>query len=332
MAFQAFSFTPWSYQELVRVVPLRVPWLTHETPSSHNVFFRGFHHEVRKLAAALQFRVFFTRVGISHLCCSSLLERIFYVACSFPVFFSLSRIRFSSLPGSSSAADAQPRSIVFFIDPTPCCVLRCIPTSDSFMFPAMGGKKSGLYSPKSTVSPIYGYQHRADGLWTASLLALTLLLADFGMITTPIQTSSVSCYSDSFENLEVVALQKKIEAVETLEQISADTRKDLVAQKALVHRLEIALEKRKQNYDDTLRSLKEKIRQKCLDNRNFADLKETISDLRTQVANLNAHRQALPLLHQLLYQLTVRPQISFTQLLRLTAKLPSLKSKRITIN
>ena len=39
--------------------------------------------------------------------------------------------------------------------------------------------------------------------------------------------------------------------------------------------------------------------------RNLADLKHAISDLRYQVANLNADRQALPLLHQLLYQLTV---------------------------
>ena len=45
--------------------------------------------------------------------------------------------------------------------------------------------------------------------------------------------------------------------------------------------------------------------QKRLDDRNLADLKDTMLDLRTQVANLNADRQALPLLHQLLYQLTV---------------------------
>ena len=185
------------------------------------------------------------------------------------------------------------------------------------MFLAMGGKKSSFYAPKSTVwMPPRFLQSMAINtepmdrelpLCSPSPFSAPVLpdLADFGTITTPIQTSSVSCYSDSFENLEVVAGEKKNEAVETLEQIWADTRKDLVAQKALVRRLEIAFEKRKQNYDATLRSLKEKIRQKRLDNRNFTDLKETISDLRTQVANLNAHRQALPLLHQLLYQLTV---------------------------
>ena len=84
----------------------------------------------------------------------------------------------------------------------------------------------------------------------------------------------------------------------------ADTRKDLGAQKALVHRLEVAFDKQKQNYEDTLRSLEKKTRQKRLDDRNLADLKDTMSDLRTQVANLLADRQAIPLLHQLLYQLT----------------------------
>ena len=61
--------------------------------------------------------------------------------------------RFSSvLPGASSAADAQPGSIVFLIDPTPYRVLRCNPTLDSLMvFPAMGSKKSGFFAPNSTV-------------------------------------------------------------------------------------------------------------------------------------------------------------------------------------
>ena len=85
------------------------------------------------------------------------------------------------------------------------------------VFPAMGSKKSGLFSPKCDFpekSPISGYQHRADGLWTAFLLALTpppVLpdIADFGMMTTPIQTS-VSCYTDSFENLEFAAHRKKM--------------------------------------------------------------------------------------------------------------------------
>ena len=85
----------------------------------------------------------------------------------------------------------------------------------------------------------------------------------------------------------------------------ADTRKELGAQKPLVHRIEIAFEKQKQNYEATLRSLEDKIRQKRLDDRNLADLKDMISDLRTQVAKLNLDRQALPLPHQLLCQLTV---------------------------
>ena len=89
-----------------------------------------------------------------------------------------------------------------------------------------------------------------------------------------------------------------------------DTRKELGAQKALVHQLEIAIEKQKQNYDDTLRSLEEKIRHKRLDDKNLADLKDTISDFRTQVANLHADRQVLPLIHQLLFHLTA-PEIVY---------------------
>ena len=88
------------------------------------------------------------------------------------------------------------------------------------------------------------------------------------------------------------------------EHVLADTRRELCAQKALVHRLEIVFEKQKQNYENTLRALEEKVHQKRLDDRNFADLKDTISNLQTQVANLNADRQALPLLHQRLYLFT----------------------------
>ena len=110
------------------------------------------------------------------------------------------------------------------------------------------------------------------------------------MMTTPIQTSFVSCYTDSFENLDFAALLKENEVVETLEQVLADTRKELGAQKAFVHQLEIAFEKQKQNYEGTLRSLEEKTHQKRLDDRNLPDLKDTISDLRTQVANLNVDR------------------------------------------
>ena len=124
-------------------------------------------------------------------------------------------------------------------------------------------------------------------------------------MTTPIQTSSVSLFTASFENFEFSALLKENEAVETLEEVLADTLKELGAQKALVHRLEIAFKGQKQIDEDTLRSLEDKIRLKRLDDRNLADLKDTISDLRTQVANLNADCQALPLLHQLVYQMTV---------------------------
>ena len=215
------------------------------------------------------------------------------------------------MPGASSAADAQPGSIVSLIDPTPYRVLRRNPTSDSLMvFLAMGSRKPGFFAAKTTVwTPPKNRQSLAINTEPMDCelppsSPSPLPPPDFGLMTTPIRTSSVSYYTESFENLEFAALLKENEAVETLEQLWTDTRKELGAQKALVHRLEVAFDKQKQNYEDTLRSLEEKTRQKRLDDRNLADLKDTIFDLRTQFANLNSDRQDLPLLHQLLYQLT----------------------------
>ena len=160
------------------------------------------------------------------------------------------------MPVASSAADAQPGSIVFVIDPTPYRVLRCNPTSDSLMvFPARGSKKSGFFAPKSTVwTPPKNLQSLAINTKpmdcelppsSPSPLPSPVLpdIADFGTMTTPIHTSPVSYYTDSFENLEYAALLKENEAVETLEQVLVDTRKELSAQKALVHRLEVAFDK-----------------------------------------------------------------------------------------
>ena len=145
--------------------------------------------------------------------------------------------RSSSLPGASSAANARPGSIVFLIDPTPYRVLRCNPTSDSLMvFPALGSKKSSFVAPKSTVwTPPKNLQSLVVNtepidcelpLSSPSPILPPNLpdIADIGMMTTPIPTSSVSCYTDSFEKLEFAALMKKNEAVETLEQVLADTR------------------------------------------------------------------------------------------------------------
>ena len=87
VVLHAFSFSPWSYQELVSVAPLRVPWLNHETSISDNVLFLWFPHEARSAAALMQFRVYFTRLGISQLCCSSVLDTSFFVARRFFVFF-----------------------------------------------------------------------------------------------------------------------------------------------------------------------------------------------------------------------------------------------------
>ena len=194
-----------------------------------------------------------------------MLDTSFCVARRFCLLFTLSKkrlslifcFRFSSaLPGVPSAADTQRGSFAFLIDPTPYRVLRCNPTSDSLMvFPAMGSKKSAFFAPKSTVlTPSKNLQSLAINTEPMDCeLPLSSPsnppppvspdIADFGTMTTPIQTSSVSCYTDSFEKLEFAALLKNNESVETLEQVLADTRKELGAQKALIHGLEIALEK-----------------------------------------------------------------------------------------
>ena len=129
-------------------------------------------------------------------------------------------------------------------------------------------------------------------------------IADFGMMTALIQNFSVSCYTDSLENFEFSVLFKKKWTCRNSWAGFDWHSKTVGCTNALVHRLEIACQKQKQTYEDTVRLLEEKVRQKRLDDRKLADLKDTISDLRTQVAKLTADRQALPLLHQLLQQLT----------------------------
>ena len=120
--------------------------------------FRGFPLETKSSTASLQLRVFFHE--IKHFTCFHVLTRVFMSPTVFLSFFPCLKnvfyfflFRFSStLPGASSAADAQPGSIVFLIDPTPYRVLRCNPTSDSLMvFPGTGSKKSVFFALKSTV-------------------------------------------------------------------------------------------------------------------------------------------------------------------------------------
>ena len=133
----------------------------------------------------------------------------------------------------------------------------------------------------------------------------------FGMLTSPVQTLSVSCYIDSFGDLEIAALLKEKEAIQTFEQTLEDTRKEVGSHKAFFCRLQRAFDKQKKNCEKTLQSFDEKLQQKRIDDRNLADMKDTISNLRKQVDLLELHQHALPMLHRLLFHLT-GPDIVYT--------------------
>ena len=129
-------------------------------------------------------------------------------------------------------------------------------------------------------------------------------ITEVGVLTSPVPTSIVSCYTDSFVDLEFAALLKENEEVDCLQQTLAATRSELGKQKALFARLESAFNKLKDNYEQISQSLSAQTRQNKLDARNISDLKDTISDLRKQNALLQSDQHALPMLHQLLATLT----------------------------
>ena len=87
-------------------------------------------------------------------------------------------------------------------------------------------------------------------LLSASLVPPPILpdLTDVGVLTSPVPTSTVSCYTDSSADLEFAALLKENEEVDCLEQTLADTRRELGKQKALFERLVRAWNKLKENH------------------------------------------------------------------------------------
>ena len=93
-----------------------------------------------------------------------------------------------------------------------------------------------------------------------------------------------------------MALLKRSEATETVEQTLADTRKEMGSQKALFCWLERAFDKQKQNYEKTLQSIEEMFRQKRIDDQKLAEIKYTISDLRKLVDLLKLDQNAFLLL------------------------------------
>ena len=103
-------------------------------------------------------------------------------------------------------------------------------------------------------------------------------ITDVGVSTSPVPTSTVYCYTDSFADVEFAALLKENEEVDCLQQTLAATRAELGKQKALFARLVRAFNKLKENYEQISQSLSVQTRQNKLDACNIADLKDTISD------------------------------------------------------
>ena len=102
----------------------------------------------------------------------------------------------------------------------------------------------------------------------------------YGTLIPLVPTCSASWYTDSFADLEIAAIVKENDAIESHEKALEDNREELVSQKATFSRLERAFDKQKQHYEQILKSLIEYTRQKRIDECNFRDLKDTISDLR----------------------------------------------------
>ena len=187
MVFHAFSFSLSSYQEQCCAAPLRIPWLTHETYSSQNVSFRGFPHQTTSPPAPHQFRVFFTRLGISQLCCSSVLHTSFFVARRFFVFFPCLKDVFQKCLLQVLLYFARCFFSCWCSAWFYCFFHRTHPLSCSSLQPqieqSQGVSSDGKQEIRFLCTPIHcldalnfspfsRYQHRADGLWTASFLAL----------------------------------------------------------------------------------------------------------------------------------------------------------------
>ena len=129
-------------------------------------------------------------------------------------------------------------------------------------------------------------------------------ITDVGVLRSPVPTSTVSCYTDSFADLEFAALLKDNEEVDCLQQTLAATRGELGKREVLFAGLERAFNKLKENYEQISQSLSAQTRQNKLDASNIADLKDTKADLRKQNDFVQSDQHALPLLHQLLATLT----------------------------
>ena len=153
---------------------------------------------------------------------------------------------------------------------------------------------------------------------------------DVGVLTSPVPTSTVPCYIDSFADWEFAALLKENEEVDSLQQTLAATRAEVGKQKALFARLGGAFNKVKENYEKISQSLSAQTSQNKVDAPNFADLKDTISDLCKQNALLQSDQHALSMLHQLLATLTAPDVVYMDNVTPTTFLYTVLASERST--
>ena len=128
----------------VFLLSLVLPGASSRSPAARSVtltrhllrttfYSRGIPHEPMNSAAPLQFRILFTKLGKSQLCCSSVLDTSFFVARRFFFFFSLCPKKISSFP---------------FSDCPPFCLLLrqpILPNLDPL---------SSYWSPPHTVSSV----------------------------------------------------------------------------------------------------------------------------------------------------------------------------------
>ena len=206
----------------------------------------------------------------------------------------------------------------------------------------MGNKRSRFFAPKSTIwSPLKPVQSLAvntepmecNAPPSPSPVLPPILhdITDVGVLTSPVPTSTVSCYTDSFADLEFATLLKENEEIDCLQQTLAATRAELGKQKALFARLERALNKLKENYEHISQSLSAQTRQNKLDARNLADLKDTITDFRKQNALLQSDQHDLSMLHQLLATLTAPDVVYMDNVIPITFLYTVLASQRSTL-
>ena len=206
----------------------------------------------------------------------------------------------------------------------------------------MGNKRSNFFAPKSTIwsppKPLQSLAVNTEPMECNASLSPSPVpppilpdITDVGVLTSPVPTSTVSCYIDSFADSEFAALLKDNEEVDCLQQTLAARRAELGKQKALFARLERAFNKLKENYEQISQSLSAQTHQNKLDARNIADLQDTISDLRKQNALLQSDQHAVSMHHQLLATLIAPDMVYLDNVTPTTFLYTILTSRRSTL-